>query len=75
MSHFVLPPGAALILGYSENHMRNLHEHGVLKHLVHLAGCTAYYIFPELLIFKRQTLRDAELAALIEMLRPEDEKE
>lgn len=69
----VLPLGAAHILGYSQGHMRNLHEHGIIGHLAHRLGCESYYRLHELLAFKRQVRMDLELAAWIELLKPSDE--
>jgi hypothetical protein len=71
----LLPAAAASVLGYSERHMRNLLEHGVIKDLVHYAGCTAFYLFTELLIFRRKARIDTELADLIELLKPDEEKD
>lgn len=74
MTYIVLPLAAARILGYTESHMRNLHAYGVLSGLVHYAGrCGgAYYIYPELLAFKRQVRMDPDLAALIVLLNDDE---
>jgi len=70
----VLPMGAAHILGYSLQHLRNLHENGVTSHLAHRVSCSSYYYkYRELLVFKRQVLMDRDLAACVEFWRPSDE--
>lgn len=72
-AEIVLPLGAAYILGYNQRQMRVLHDEGVIGHLVHRIGCSAYYIRRELLAFKRQVRMDPEYAAWVESLIEDDD--